>query len=473
MVWSLIDQFAHQGITFVVGIVLARLLSPQEFGLIGMTTVFIAFSQTFIQSGFAHALIRKKHCTPADYSTVFYFNLVVAALFFLILFFLAGAISVFFDQPQLKPIIRVLATGLIINAFAHIQQTRLTKQLNFRLQARITLFAALIAGTAGVALAYHGFGVWSLVAKTLIGYAFSALLFWFWSKWKPLWSFSKDSFYELFSFGSKLLLIDIMETLYRNIYLLVIGKFFSATELGYFTRADKFKNLPSLNLTRVIQKVSYPVLANIQGDMQRLKTAYQKLIKTTMYIVFPAMFIMAASAEAMIVSLIGVQWLPAVPYLQLLCFVGMFYPLQVINLNMLKVQGHAGLFLKIEVIKKIMVFPVIIAGIIWGIQWMIFCMIVHAVTAFFIDSYYSGRQINYSSFMQLKDIASYFILSLITGFCVFLLPFFLLLAPIWILILQLTFGTLLIITLSALFRIDAYLFLKQIAGEKIKLEKYK
>ena len=266
LLWSFIDNFANLGITFIVGIILARLLSPKEFGLIGMLTIFIAVSQSFINSGFSQALIRKKDPSQEDYSTVFYFNMIIGVVCFLVLFLCAGLISRFFKEPQLKPLVQVLGLSLIINAFTIIQQTILTKRIDFKLQAKISIISSVVSGVTGIGMAFAGYGVWSLVIRTITMYAMSSILLWSWNRWKPDLVFSIQSFKELFSFGSNLLISGLIDTIYRNVYYLVIGKYFSAQELGYYTRADQFSSLPSSNLTSVIQRVSYPVLSSIKED---------------------------------------------------------------------------------------------------------------------------------------------------------------------------------------------------------------
>ncbi|MFT6842893.1 MAG: teichuronic acid exporter, partial [Psychroserpens sp.] len=330
LLWSFIDNFSKLGLTFVIGIILARLLDPREFGLIGMITIFIALSQSLVDSGFTQALIRKKDCTQADYSTVFYFNLFVGIILYTVLFFYAGAISRFFDEPQLLLIVQVVGLSIIVNAFTIVQRARLIKAINFKLQTKISIIASMSSGIIGIMMAYSGYGVWSLVFKTLLGFTITSLLLWIWNKWKPSFEFSRNSFKEMFSFGYKLLTSGLIDTAYRNIYLLVIGKYFSAAELGFYTRADQFSNLPSQNITSVIQRVSYPVLAEIQHDIPRLKTAYQKIIKSTMLITFVSMIILAVVAKPLVLTLIGEKWLPSVIYLQLLSFGGMLYPLHAI-----------------------------------------------------------------------------------------------------------------------------------------------
>ena len=472
LLWSSIDNFSHQGITFIVGIVLARLLTPREFGLIGMTTIFIAISQSFIDSGFTQALIRKKNCTQIDYSTVFYFNIVISVLLYIILFTAAGAIGQFFSEPQLKLILQVLGISLIINSFAIIQRARLTKRIDFKLQTKISVLAAIGSGTIGISMAYAGYGVWSLVIKTLAGFTLNSFFLWLWNKWKPSFTFSWHSFSAMFSFGSKLLVSGLINTTYRNIFLLIIGKYFSATDLGFYTRADQFKKLASQNITGVVQRVSYPVLSTIQDDVTRLRFAYQRLIKSTMLITFLLMMGLAAISEALIITLIGEQWLPSVIYLQLLCFAGMFFPLHAINLNMLNVQGRSDLFLRLEIIKKILAAPVIIIGILYGIEVMILGMIFISFIAFFLNSYYSGKNIGYSSLRQIQDILPSFYLAVFVGGVVFLIGKLLNTSFQITLIIQLFLGLFMTIVIAELLKMESYLYIKRIVLEELLKQYY-
>jgi len=465
--WSAIDGFASQGIQFLVGIILARLLTPYEFGLIGMLTIFIALSQSFIDSGFTNALIRKKDCTQTDYSTVFYFNFVVSILFYFLLFFFAGSISRFFNEPQLEFLLQVLGLGLILNALSIIHRTILTKNIDFKLQARVSIVSSIISGIIAIAMAYNGFGVWSLVALTLSRFGFASLFLWLWTNWFPNLVFSYKSFKELFSFGSKLLLSGLIDTTFRNIYYLVIGKYFSAVELGYYTRADQFKAMPSQNLANIIQKVSYPLLSNIQDNVIRLRLAYSQLIKSTMFITFVLMLLMAATAKPMIITLVGEQWLPAVNYLQLLCFVGMFYPLHALNLSMLKVMGRSDLFLRLEIIKKILSVPIIVIGILYGIKIMILGMLVNTIFAYYLNSYWSGKMISYPFFEQVKDIFPSFLLAFTVSVVVFIIANFISLSNVWILIVQIITAAILTFVLSEIFKLSSYLYIKEIIRNQI------
>ncbi len=467
LLWSFIDQFANQGISFIVGIILARLLSPREFGLIGMVAVFIAVSESFINSGFSQALIRKKECTQTDYSTVFFYNLIVGVIFFTALFFSAPAIGRFFNEPDLKSIVQLLGLILIIDSLSSIQRTILIKRINFKLQARISVIISIGSGIIAIIMAFNGFGVWSLVVQRISRQALNSVFLWLWNRWKPILVFSKQSFRELFGFGGKLLLVGLIDTFYNNIYYIVIAKYFSALELGYYARAETFKNLTSQNLNGVISRVSYPVLSSMQNDIPMLKKNYQKLIRSTMFITFILMLGMVAVAEPMVISLIGEKWRPSIIYLQMLCFVGMMYPLHALNLNMLMVQGRSDLFLKLEIIKKILAAPIIILGIIWGIKIMIAGMIVFSFIAYYLNSYWSGKMIGYSIKQQLKDILPSFFMSLVMAGFVFGFGFLLPFNPLLKLIIQSMTGAFVIFALCEITKFKDYIFLKELVFEKI------
>jgi Membrane protein involved in the export of O-antigen and teichoic acid len=432
-----------------------------------MITIFIAVLVSFIDSGFAAALIRKQNCTDVDFSTVFYFNLAVSVLFYWILFFSAPAISRFFNEPQLTNLVKVLAIVLIIDSLTIIQRTILTKRIDFKLQTKISVIASIVSGVVGITLAFNGFGVWSLAVRQITQRAVNSGLLWVWNRWRPLLRFSRTSFSELFSFGYKLLISGLIDTLYRNIYLLIIGKYFSSQELGYYTRANQFQSLPSANINGIISRVSYPILAQMQDDKTALKRNYQKLIKSVMFITFVLMMGMAAVAEPMVITLIGEQWRPCVIYLQLLCFVGMMYPLHALNLNMLNVQGRSDLFLKLEIIKKVLAVPVIVIGVMFGIKAMIVGMIVNTQIAYFLNSYWSGRFIDYSMKDQVKDILPSFILAVSMALIVAgigrLLPF----GDPATLAVQVVAGAVLVFVMAEVTRLEAYVFMKEILHGKL------
>lgn len=348
--WSSVERFSVQGIMFVVMIIMARMLTPEDYGLVGMITIFVAVSQSLIDSGFSQALIRKQDRTETDNSTVFYFNIAVGAALYTILFLCAPIISDFYGEPQLTPVTRAIGLCIVFNSLAVVQRALLTVRLDFKTQAKATLIGAVVSGAAGVTMAYTGFGVWAIVTQQVVNLALVTLFLWVFSHWKPIWAYSWKSFRELFSFGSKLLASGLIDTLYRNMYLIVIGKVFKASDLGYYTRAHQFSDFASSNITGIFQRVSYPVLCTIQDDDTRLADVYRRLLKVSAFVIFPLLMGLAAVARPLVITFLTEKWLSAATLLVPLCFAGMWYPVHAINLNLLQVKGRSDLFLRLEII---------------------------------------------------------------------------------------------------------------------------
>lgn len=421
--WSFADNIANSGITFLVGLVLANILTPEEYGIMAMVTIFIAVSNSIVDSGFSNALIRKINIRSVDYNTVFYFNLIVSIFLYLILYVSAPAISVFFKEPVLVDVMRVIGWILIINALAIIPRTIFVRNINFKAQTKVSLIASVSSGVIGIGMALAGWGVWSLVGQQLSRQLLNTVFLWIFCRWRPLWEFSTQSFKELFGFGSKLLASGLIDTIFKDIYSLVIGRFYSAADLGQYTRASQFNTIFSSNLTTVVQRVSYPVLSSIQNEPERLLGAYRRVIKTTMLITFACMLGLAAVAKPLIVILIGEKWLPAVSFLQIICFSGMLYPLHAINLNILQVKGRSDLFLKLEIIKKIIAVIPIVLGIFFGIKFMLWGSVCTSFIAFFLNSYYSADLIGYPTLRQIRDVLPTFLVSFMVAGCMWGLSF--------------------------------------------------
>jgi teichuronic acid exporter len=465
--WSVIDNVASSGISFLVGIVLARILSPAEFGILGMITVFIAVSNSIVDSGFSNALIRKNDVKDIDYNTVFYFNLLLGCLLYLILFISANAISLFFKEPLLIPVIRVMGLVLIINAISIIQRTLLVKNVDFKTQTKVSLISSLTSGIVGIGMAVSGFGVWSLVGQQISKQLLNTIFLWVYSAWRPAKEFSRQSFNELFGFGSKLLVSGLIDTIYKNIYYLIIGKFYSAVQLGQYTRSEQFSMVFSSNLTSVVQRVSYPVLSSIQDEGERLKQAYRRVIKSTMLVTFACMLGLAAVAKPLILILIGEKWLPAVGFIQILCFAEMLYPLHAINLNMLQVKGRSDLFLKLEIIKKVIAILPISLGVFYGIEFMLLGSVFVSFLAYILNSYYSALLIDYSTWAQLKDILPTLVVSIIVSMVMWSIT--LLNYSIWITLpVQCILGFILGIIIYEIIKLPEYLELKEITFSVIK-----
>ena len=459
--WSAMDNVTKMGITFVVSIVLARLLSPEEYGLIGILTIFISVFNAIVDSGFTNALIRKQDATDIDYSTVFYTNLVVSIFMAMVLFLCAPLIANFFERQELIPLTQVMSSIVVINALCIVQRARTTKKVDFKTQTKVTFIASVISGIVGIAMAYRGFGVWTLVGQQISMQLTTTLFFWFFNKWIPRLAFSMDSFREMWSFGWKLMVSILIDTTWKEIYQVVVGKCYSPATLGLYTRAAQFSQMFSSNLTSIIQRVSYPVLSSIQSDKIRLKFAYKKVIKTTMLPTFVLMLGLAACAKPMILCLIGEKWLGCVPMLQIICTFGMLYPLHAINLNMLQVQGRSDLFLKLEIIKKIIAIGPLLLGIFISIYWMLVGSLVTSLISYYLNAYYSGPFLNYSIKEQVKDILPSLWVSLIMAIPVLAMSFIPLnhfvLFP-----LQVVVGTAIVIVVCERFQLPEYLEIKNI-----------
>lgn len=412
VVWSSIERFSTQGVQFLIMIIMARLLTPKDYGLIGMLAIFLAVAQSLIDSGFSQALIRKQDRTDVDNSTVFYFNIVVSSALYLILFIAAPFVADFYNQPELTSVMRVVCLGVILNSLAVVQRALLTVRIDFKTQAKASLSAAVISGCIGIVLAYCGFGVWSLVVQQLLNLSVNTLLLWIFSKWRPIAVFSWKSFHELFAFGSKLLASGLLDTLYRNIYPIVIGKLFSASSLGHYTRAHQFSEFPSSNVTGIIQRVTYPILCGIQDETERLEAVYRKFLKLSAFIIFPLMIGMSAVARPFIDIVLGKQWGFCGQLLQIICFAMMWYPIHAINLNLLQVKGRSDLFLRLEIIKKILGITVLCITAPFGLVVMCYGQIFNSIVALVINTYYTGKLINVGFIRQMKDLLPTILLSL-------------------------------------------------------------
>lgn len=414
-IWSTIERFSVQAIQFIVMIFMARILTPADYGIVGMITIFIAISQSLIDSGFSQALIRKQDRNQIDYSTVFFFNIFVGIILYFILFFCAHPISRFYNEPILIPVTRIIAISLPLNSFAVVQRAILTIKIDFKTQAKATLAAALATGAVGLSMAYTGWGVWALVWSQIANTFVNVFLLWMFAHWRPTWQYSWNSFKELFNFGSKLLISGLIDTIYRNVYLIVIGKIFKASDLGYYTRAQQFSNFSSINLTGILQRVTYPVLCTIQDQDEHLQDVYRKLIRISAFVVFPLMTGMAGVAKPMIVSILTEKWLYAAILLVPICLSGMWYPIHALNINLLQVKGRSDLFLRLEIIKKLVGVAILCGTIPLGLYWMCWGTVLTSLIALIINTHYTGILIHLGFLSQMKDVLPTLILSLAMG----------------------------------------------------------
>lgn len=464
--WNSIDRLANYGIGFIVGIVLARLLSPEEYGLIGIIGIFTAIFNVILDSGLSTALIRKKDVTNEDYCTVFYVNIVLSVILTLILYLGAPLISSYFERPELTPYIHVMSFILIINALSLTQQARLTKRIDFKTQTKISLISHILSGVLGIAMAYLDYGVWALVAQQLSSRLFTTVLLWICNKWIPGLVFSWKSFKTLFGFSWKLLVASIISVLSNQIYEAVIGKTYSPATLGQYSRARHYCNLFSSCIGDVVLKVSLPVMSEIQDNNERLLSGFRKIIKTTMLVTFLLMFGMAACAKPLVFVLIGEKWLPCVPMMQLLCFSLMLYPLHKININMLTVQGRSDILLYLEIIKIALAVIPILLGIYVGFYWMLFGTVAVGIIAFFLNSYYSGKVLHYTSWDQIKDLMPSFGIAMTMAVIVYLMSY-IPISSYLLLPMQIIVGGIVTIFLCECIKPDEYIQLKGIVLDNV------
>lgn len=410
LTWSFIDNLAGSGVSFITGIILARLLSPSDFGIVGMVTIILAFANTIIDSGFSVGLIRKVICSDAEYSTVFFFSVAMSIFIYCIIFLTAPYVAFFFNEDQLIQILRVLGLVIIIDSFSIIQKVLLIRNIDFKRQTIISISSSILSGIIGIYSAISGLGVWSLVYQIISRQIIILILFWVLTKWYPVFIFSLTIFKEMFSFGSKILLSGLVATLQNNIYYLFIGRYFSTTNLGYYTRAEQFNAIVTGNLTGTLERVFFPVLASIQEDEKRLKATLKKVTRTSFFVTYFALISLAVVAEPLIYILIGQKWETSIIYLQLICLSSIFLPLNAVNLNILKIKGRSDLILQLQIIKTLLIIPNIIVGIYWGITAMLLARILITFISFLLNSQYSGRLMNYSLQEQFFDIKPYLII---------------------------------------------------------------
>ena len=421
-VWSVVERMSVQFVQFVITIVMARLLTPNDYGLIGMLAIFMALSQVFIDGGFSSALIQKNDRTSADYTTVFYINLFISMLVYGVLFFSAPWIAVFYAQPILSPILRVYALNLIINSLVAVHKTYLTINLDFKTQAKITLISAILSGIIGIIVAYNGAGVWALVIQSISMAIFNVVFTYYWVSWHPTLVFSSESFHKLFTFGSKLLVASVISAVYDNLYNLVIGKKFTSSDLGNYSRAQSFPVLVSSTIGTVLMRVSYPVLSSVQDDNQKLLNIYKKYIQLSSFILFPLMMILCGIAQPLILTLLTDKWLQCVTLLQILCFSSMWNCIISINLNLLKVKGRSDLVLKLEVVKKTIAVSILLITLLFH-NILILClgMVLYSLIALYINTHYTAKLLGYGFFLQVKDFGAYFLASLVVlAICLFI-----------------------------------------------------
>jgi len=466
VIWSFMEQLLRQGTQVVTTLLLTWFLVPADFGLMALVSVFFTIANSLMESGFTQALIRKKEVSQIDYSTIFYTNVTLGFLAYVLLFVLAPFIADFYNEPRLVLLVRLVGLVVIINSFQIVQIADLARKLNFKIQFGVTLPAAILSGIIAVSMAALGFGIWSLAAQMLVSSLAITLLYWVANSWRPSKVFSSESFYEMFGFGSKLLLSSIINTVFNNLYIITIGKLFSTTLLGYYYIAQQIQVIVVSQLISAVDKVSLPALATLQTDSNSLKLFFRRIIQIVTYLVSPCMLGLAVLAEPLFRVMLKDDWLPAVPYLQLFCIIGLIYPLHAINLNILIVKGRSDLFLYLEIVKKIIIVFFLLVSIPYGIFGMLIGQIVSSVLCYLPNSYFSIKLIGYSVPEQLLDFFPTLIISIFMGLFIYLIGEFLPFHGFAFLFVSILLGFIFYIVANYLVKIQAQLILWQILKER-------
>ena len=412
--WSAIERFSVQIIQFVIGLIMARLLTPADYGVIGMISIFMAIAQTLIDSGFSNALIRKLDRTDADFSTAFFFNIIVGIFCYAIMFVAAPYIAKFFKLPILSNIVRIISINLFLNSLAVVQRARFIIDINFKGLAKVTVVSVAISGSIGLYMAYNGAGVWALVFQSVTSTFITTILLWISAKWYPRMVFSKDSFYSLFSFGSKLMISGLIQTVYSKLSALAIGKFYTSDDLGFYSRGEQFAALPSDSINNVLQRVTFPIFSKLQDNDTRLVNAYRKYIRITSLIIFFLLMFLASVSSPLVTMLLTEKWAKASIFLQIFCFDYMFDHICRINLNLLQVKGRSDLYLRLEIIKKIISTLLLIVSIPFGVIYICLSKVLYTQIAIVINTHFTGKVFGLGYYSQFRDYMKYFIISLIS-----------------------------------------------------------
>lgn len=412
--WGAIEKFSIQGIRFILGLIMARLLSPTDYGQISLIMLFIVISDVLVDSGFTNALIRKSNHVKQDFSTAFYFNFGIAVLCYVILFLISPWIAEFFNVPILKPLIRVQAISIIINSLVAVQLAMLTIKLDFKAIAKCNMTASIVSGIVGVVLAYIGLGVWALVWQTITASIITLICVCLICKWLPLAGFSKSSFRSMFSYGSKLLASSLINKVYQNLSTIIIGRFYSAKVLGNYDRGASLAAFPADNINTIIQKITFPIMAKIQDDEERLIHIYKKYIQILSMVIFFSCILLASIAKPLIGLILSSKWSGAIIFMQIYTFSVCFNHIDGVNLNLLYVKGRSDLVLKLELIKKSLSTLVLFASIPFGVVAICLSRVIYSLITLISDAYYTGKFYNYGFLKQVKDVWLYFVLSILS-----------------------------------------------------------
>lgn len=422
-IWMMFERFGYLTIQFVSNLVLARLLMPEDFGAIGIMMVFITLSHVFIDSGFSASLIQKKEISEHDKSTVFFTNLALSVFVYVLLFFASPWIAEFFHIDQLRSLFRILGIVLLIDAFCAIQNTMLMREMNFKRLTQIKLAAIVIAASVAIYLAYTGFGIWALIVQYILYSTIRTSVTWIFAKWHPIIAFSKESFKTLFGFGFKLLLQSFVAQLYMNFQQILIGRFYKPADLGYYSQARQFQQIPTGTVTQVINSVAFPAYAKLQDDRDQLRQMFRQNVQIVAFINTPIMVLLASIAQPLIILLYSSKWIGSIHYFQFLCIgFGIFLAVHECSISVLKAVGRSDYVLKLEIIKKILGVIFILIGInVWGIWGILYALALNSFIEIFLNGYYVKKELGYGGFNQLVDMMPSIIVAAISGIIAYFL----------------------------------------------------
>lgn len=470
LIWRFVERCSAQLVTFIVSIVLARILSPEDYGTVTLVTVFTTILQVFVDSGLGTALIQKKNSDDLDFSSVFYFNFVVCLILYAGIFFSATAIADFYGDASLVLIIRVLSLTIIISGVKGIQQSYISKNMLFKRFFFSTLGGTICSAFLGVGMAYSGLGVWAIVIQQLSNNAIGTLILWLTVKWRPKLMFSWRRLKELLSFGWKILISSLLDTIYNNFRNLIIGKLYTTSDLAYYNQGDKFPKMIITNINNSIDSVLLPTMSGAQDAPMRVKIITRRAIKTSTFIMAPLMMGLAFCAEPIVQLVLTEKWLPCVPYLQIFCITYMFYPIHTANLNAIKALGHSDLFLKLEIAKKIIGMILLVSTMWFGVMAMAYSLLVSTVTSMVINSWPNRKLLNYSFKEQIIDILPGIVIAILMGVLISFISLFNL-PTLVTLIIQVLFGAVIYIGLSAILKLESFEYLWSMVKSFIEKKK--
>ena len=469
-IWRFAERCGAQLVTFVVSIVLARILSPDDYGTVALVTVFTTILQVFVDSGLGTALIQKKNADDLDFSSVFYFNFVVCLVLYAGMFLAAPLIASFYNDLTLTPIIRVISLTIVISGVKGIQQSFVSRNMLFKRFFFSTLGGTIFSAIIGIAMAYAGCGVWAIVAQQLSNTAIDTLILWLTVKWRPKKMFSWERLKTLFSFGWKLLISSLLDTVYSNIRSLVIGKMYSPSDLAYYNQGDKLPSTVITNINTSIASVLLPTLASKQDDRKQLKNMTRRAIKTSTYIIAPLMMGLAFCAPPIVRLILTEKWVPCVPYLRIFCITYMFYPIHTANLNAINAMGRSDYFLKLEIAKKVIGMLLLLLTMRISVMAMAYSLLVSMVTSMVINSWPNKKLLKYSFIEQIIDILPNIFIAILMGGVVSTIYIFKL-SDVMTLAIQIPLGAIVYIGLSIIFKIEEFQYLKNMAEEMLKIKK--